>query len=140
MGGELYSSLFCGPKRKFTMYDLILMFVTTRENIIERIINSDDYVEHPSYHENDSCIISDYYEYTFYDVDLEILIEKLNELGIKLVIDNNVRNDAFNLGKQIYSIHIDMDEYEKYWKKYTNEKIDIFAGMYGDFDVYLKLH
>lgn len=138
MSGELYTSLFVGPKKHFTIYDLILIFVTTRENIIQRIKRTDDYKECNDYIENDSCIITDLYEDLFLYDDYLRLMNKLKELDIFLTVVNNCSTEVYNIGKQINSVHIDMDFYRDYWKQYTDENIDIFAGMYGEIEVDLR--
>jgi hypothetical protein len=151
MGGELYSSLFIGPKECLTIREWILLLVNDKKTIIKHKKETQEYKNFKRYaddddisdDESDEIFINEWYDW---DRDFEKLREFLKKIKMQLVCLSNVECDTYRIGRafvptdfDIYygngmRIFSDCDIYDID----TFDDLEIFAGLTGDFDVYIN--
>ena len=142
MGGELEAGLFIGPIGTKTIVEWILLLkINNEQNIIKQMKE-----EYPEESGSSSEPDSNYYMNNLYpsssqlNEDYEKLHCKLYELKLHLVSVHNCETSDFKVGRlvntddTIINIH-NVNNNKKLWEEFGVDKLHIFGGMIGEFDV-----
>ena len=137
MGGELEAGLFIGPVDTKTIVEWILLFkINSKENIVSQMKH-----EYPESDDDEYYYMNDLYKSSSQlEEDYEKLQDKLNKLKLHLVMIHNCESDEFKVGRLVKTddtiIHIDdVNNNKKLWKEFGVDKLHLFGGIIGDFEV-----
>lgn len=136
MGGELDAKLFIGPVEEHTVKDWIFILgINTIENVIEQMKEV-----YKDYYDDDYYTCELYESSSELQEDVDKMFKKLDELGLRLVLQHNCEDTLFKIGciADTDSLSIDnckIEQSREIWKKYNITKLHVFAGMIGDFPI-----